>query len=138
VFVELDIATGKGTFFHVTGDILAKSGMRYEERPNYQPGASGRLHKNTHIGWTLKSDCTSGIISDVLRALPKPTKQQGINFWEPNPLTGRYDIIWTKEDGEPYGPNEERRSVFKCNEWTANHAIPTLRSQGILCDAPSS
>lgn len=138
VFVELDSANGKGTFFHVTGDIIANGGMRYEEKRGYQPGASGRLYRNTHIGWVLKRQHDSGSIGAVLRALPKPTKQQGINFWEKDPRTGRHEIIWTKENGDRYGPNEQRRPVFKCNEWTAGYAIPTLRSRGILCNAPAS
>ncbi|RJE22490.1 hypothetical protein PHISCL_05176 [Aspergillus sclerotialis] len=101
VFVETDPASGQGTLFHVTGDIIAASGMRYEERHNYAPAESKHLHRYTQIGWVLQGDYHSGRISAILRALPGPTKQQGINFWEPNPITGRHDIIWTKEDGEP-------------------------------------
>lgn len=132
VFVETDPKSSRGKLFHVTGDVIAASGMRYEERDNYAPAESRHLHRYTQIGWVLQDDYYSGRISAILRALPRPTKQQGINFWEANPVTGRHDIIWTKEDGEPYRPGEERRPIFKCNEWTNQYAIPALRNAEVL------
>ncbi|KAF2208111.1 hypothetical protein CERZMDRAFT_114826 [Cercospora zeae-maydis SCOH1-5] len=134
IFVELDRTTGEGTFFHVTGDIIAARGMRYEERDGFIPGQSGRLHQTTQLGWVLKTDFDSGRISSILRALPTPTKQQGVNFWKKSTIPGEIEIIWTKENGEPYGPNEPRRPVMKCNEWT-DLAASTLRSQGVLRSA---
>lgn len=104
VFVEVNPEASAGTLFHVTGGIIAASGMRYEERNNYDPTESGHLHRTTQIGWVLKPDYNSGRISSILRALPTPSKQQGLNFWERNPDTGKYDIIWTREDGERYAP----------------------------------
>lgn len=135
VFVEIDQSNGRGTLFHVTGDIIAASGMRYDERRNFIPGASAPLHRITQIGWILKADYDSGRISTILQTLPTPPKQQGINFWEPDPVTGRHDLIWTKENRERYGPDERRRPTFKCNEWTAQYAIPALRNAGVLRDS---
>lgn len=137
VFVELDHLSGTGTMFHVTGDIIAASGMRYEEKRAYQPSVSARLHSNTQIGWVLREDYDKGLIGSILRALPTPPKQQGLNFWERNPVTGRHDLIWTKANGNPYGPNEQRPAIFKCNEWTENGAIRILRQRGILVNQPS-
>lgn len=137
VFVELDHLDGKGTMFHVTGDIIANSGMRYEEKTDYQPGNSARLHKNTQIGWVRREHHDSGLISSTLRALPTPAKQQGLNFWEVDPVTGRHEIIWTKANGERYGPDEQRPPTMKCNEWTEYAAIRVLRQRGILVAQPS-
>ncbi|WEW60030.1 hypothetical protein PRK78_005513 [Emydomyces testavorans] len=135
IFVEANPENRQGTVFHVTGDILAASGMRYEERPNYKPEEdSVHLHSLPQIGWVLAADFHSGRISTILRALPTPTKQQGINFWETDPVTGRHEIIWTKENGDRYEPGEQRRPIFKCNEWTNLYAIPALRDAGVLRD----
>lgn len=114
--------------------MIGANGMRYEERPNFTPGASARLHRMTQIRWVRKEDYDSGKFSTVLRALLTPTKQQGIDFWERNPVTGRHDIIWTKENGERYAPGEERRPTFKCNEWVNEHAIPALRNTQVVRD----
>lgn len=132
VFVEHDPDSGKGTLHHVTGDIIAARGMRYEERRGWTPGQSANLQAITFIGYVSKADFDAGRISDVLRALPTPPKQQGLNFWERNPRTGMHDVIWTKEDGEPYAPGEPRRPIFKCNEWTAQYAIPALWNAKLL------
>jgi hypothetical protein len=132
VFVEWDPETHDGTMFHVTGDIIGASGMRYEEKTNYKASKSSHLRSYEQIGWVLPADFHSGNISNILRALPTPTKQQGINFWEVNPVTLKHEIIWTKEDGERYGPGEQRRPTFKCNEWVKLHAIPALRNSGVL------
>ncbi|EGP89001.1 uncharacterized protein MYCGRDRAFT_18838, partial [Zymoseptoria tritici IPO323] len=131
VFVETDRTNGTGTMFHVTGDIIAQSGMRYEEKENWVPGQSARLHRITPIGFVNEDDVDSDKISSVLRSLPTPTKQQGVNFWKRSSEPGAIEIIWTKEDGEPYGAGEGRRPVIKCNEWT-DLAIQTLRSRGLL------
>lgn len=101
-------------------------------RDNYAPVDFAHLHKYTQIGWDLKADYHSGRISTILRSLPTPTKQQGLNFWESNPITRVHDITWTKENGERYGPGEQRRPIFKCNEWTNLHLIPALRAAGGL------
>ncbi|KAL3474391.1 hypothetical protein BJX99DRAFT_178167 [Aspergillus californicus] len=132
IFVETNPEDDAGIMFHVTGDIIAASGMRYEERRGFTLDQSARLHKATHIGWVRKADCEFGNIGTILRALPKPTKQQGINFWEADPVTGNHEIVWTKENGELYGPGEERRPVFKCNEWTSQYAVPALRNAELL------
>ncbi|KAL5343487.1 hypothetical protein BJX70DRAFT_170580 [Aspergillus crustosus] len=132
IFVEKSRARQLGSLFHVTGDVIAASGMRYEERLDCVPTASKTLHNITEIGRVHRDDYYSGRIYRVLAALPTPTKQQGINFWEPDPVTRRHEIIWTKENGERYGPGEQRRPVFKCNEWTHEYAVPTLRNEGIL------
>ena len=135
IFVEINPQSHEGTQFHVTGKIIAASGMRYEEKENFIPGVSdgAHLHKVTQVGWISKADF-HGRVSSILRALPTPPKQQGLIFCEKDPVTGRYEIIWTKEDGERYGPDEQRRPVFKCNEWTHQYAIPALRNAGVLRD----
>lgn len=137
IYVETNQEGYEGKLFHVTGDIIAANGMIYEERENYVAEELAYLYRydDTQIGWVLKADYHLGRISSILRALPKPTKQQGINFWEKDPVTGRHEIIWTKEDGERYGPGEQRRPVFKCNEWTDQHAVPALRQAGVLRDS---
>ncbi|EEP82039.1 predicted protein [Uncinocarpus reesii 1704] len=134
VFVEANPEKLRGTLFHVTGDIIGAHGMRYEERINYCPADSIHLHVNPQIGWVLSADFHSGKISTILRSLPTPPKQQGINFWEVDPVTKRHEIIWTKENGDPYGPDEQQRPVFKCNEWTNLYAVPALRDAGVLHD----
>ncbi|PGG96867.1 hypothetical protein AJ79_09429 [Helicocarpus griseus UAMH5409] len=135
IFIETDQTTELGTLFHVTGDIIAKNGMYYEERgPNYHPNESAHLHSNPQIGWVLADDFHSGRISAILKALPTPPKQQGLNFWEMDPRGEMTPYIWTKQDGERYGPDEERPPVFKCNEWTNQYALPALRDAGVLRD----
>ncbi|EGC48879.1 conserved hypothetical protein [Histoplasma capsulatum var. duboisii H88] len=130
IFIETNPGNRKGTLFHVTGDIIAAGGMRYEEKDNYTPEVTAGLNRSVLIGWVLKADYDSGRISTILKALPTPPKQQGLNFWaEPGRMT---EMIWTKENGERYGPDEQRLPIFKCNEWTNNHAIPALREAGIL------
>ncbi|KAL4918197.1 hypothetical protein BDW62DRAFT_69353 [Aspergillus aurantiobrunneus] len=134
IFVETNPAAGQGTLFHVTGDVIAASGMRYEERTEDIPRTSAELHRYTQIGFVSKADYDSGRVSSILRALPRPTKQQGVNFWEADPVTGRNEIIWTKENGERYGSGEQRRPIFKCNEWTNLLAVPALHNEGVLRD----
>ncbi|SMR50229.1 unnamed protein product [Zymoseptoria tritici ST99CH_3D1] len=123
VFVETDRTNGTGTMFHVTGDIIAQSGMRYEEKENWAPGQSARLHRITPIGFVLEDDVDSDKISSVLRSLPTPTKQQGVNFWKRSSEPGAIEIIWTKEDGEPYGAGEGRRPCIS----DADYAPPPAK-----------
>ncbi|TKA28688.1 hypothetical protein B0A50_03015 [Salinomyces thailandicus] len=40
IFVKTDSNSGSGRLFHVTGDIISASGMRYEEKGGYTPGHS--------------------------------------------------------------------------------------------------
>ncbi|KAJ5179721.1 hypothetical protein N7492_002931 [Penicillium capsulatum] len=129
VFVETDRKNRSGALFHVTGDVIAGSGMRFDFRDGYAPGASKHFHRTTEIGWIHKADYPR--IHDILKALPKPTKQQGIDFWSKDPLK-RNKLTWTKENGDLYGPGEERRPIMKCNEWTHELAIPKLQQEGIL------
>lgn len=131
VFVELDYTTGEGTSFHVTGDIIAATGMRYEEKSHFIPGSEAALHRMTFLGYVRQADFDSSKVSAVLRALPTPTKQQGINFWKKSDVPGEIEMIWTKENGEPYETDEPRRPIVKCNEWTTD-AITELRDQEIL------
>ncbi|KAL4792460.1 hypothetical protein BDV19DRAFT_380831 [Aspergillus venezuelensis] len=117
VFIELHPTTQTGTMFHVTGDMIASSGMRYEEKEDKCLAKSEYLHAYDAIGYVRKEDYDSGRISETLKALPMPTKQQEINFWE---------------DGEMYAVGEEQRRDFKCNEWTHGLAVPALREAGVL------
>ncbi|KAJ9266340.1 hypothetical protein DTO212C5_6427 [Paecilomyces variotii] len=129
VFVEINPETLEGDLYHVTGDIIAYSGMRFEVRQNFVPGASRFFYRTTHIGWIRKADYPR--IRGILEALPRPTKQQGIDFWSHDPAR-RNKLTWTKQNGDLYGPGEQRRPIMKCNEWTHQLAIPKLRSEGIL------
>lgn len=138
IFIETDPTTGQGTLFNVTGDIIAASGMRYEVKESWMPGQDSPVHRITQLGWVRRADFDSGAVGEVLRCLPSPTRQQGINFWEVDAGTGRHELVWTKESGELYGPGEQRRPAFKCNEWTAEYAIPALRSSGILVSTTGS
>lgn len=133
IWVQHSPSTNKGPLFHVTGDVIAARGMRYEQRDEWTPGDSGPLHNLTFLGYVRREDYESGKVGKSLGELPTPSKQQGINFWEKDPVTGRHELIWTKADGEPYGPGEERRKVFKCNEWTVQ-AIERLKELGMLKD----
>jgi hypothetical protein len=132
IFVEDNPETQKGIMFHVTGDIIAASGMRFELKIGYAAWASVHLHSYPQIGWVRRADFESGRIEAMLRALPTPTRQQGLNFWGKGPSSGYHEYIWTKENGEPYGPGEQRRPIIKCNEWTHQLAIPALINAGIL------
>ncbi|KAJ5229885.1 hypothetical protein N7489_010593 [Penicillium chrysogenum] len=132
IFVEDNPISKDGIMFHVTGDIIAPSGMRFEMKEGYAAEVSAHLHSYPQIGWVRRADFKSGRIEAMLRALPTPSKQQGLNFWGKGPASGYHEYIWTKENGEPYGPGEQRRPIFKCNEWTHQLAIPALTNAGIL------
>jgi hypothetical protein len=93
IFVKTNPSQGSGTMFQVTGDVISQNGMRYEERVDYLPGSEAPLHRSTLIGVISKSDFDRGIVSKILRALPTPSKQQGLNFWEKDPQTGRHEFI---------------------------------------------
>jgi hypothetical protein len=129
IFVETDAEILEGALFHVTGDIIASSGMRFEVKENYDPGADEYFHRTTVIGWIRKADYPR--IRGILEALPTPTKQQGLDFWSNDP-DKRNKLTWTKQNGDLYGPGEQRRPIMKCNEWTHQLAIPKLRQEGIL------
>jgi hypothetical protein len=135
IFVETDQIEGSGTLFHITGDIIAPNGMYYEERgPTYNPTKSEYLHNFPQIGWILADDFNSRQISAILKALPTPPKQQGLDFWNMDLKSKMTGYIWTKKGGERYEPGEGRPPVFKCNEWTNQYAIPALRNAGVLRD----
>ena len=72
IFVQKDPKAFEGDLFHVTGDIIARSGMHFEVKENYVPGASRQFHKTTEIGWIHKAEFPK--IRGVLEALPTPTK----------------------------------------------------------------
>ncbi|KAL4948483.1 hypothetical protein BDW69DRAFT_176375 [Aspergillus filifer] len=88
--------------FHVTGDVIAASGMRYGEKEDECPATSEYLHAYNAIVFVRKSDYHSGRISEILSGLPRPTKRQGINLWEVDSVTKRHEVIWTRADGEKY------------------------------------
>ncbi|KAI1937896.1 hypothetical protein LOZ52_006656 [Ophidiomyces ophidiicola] len=132
IFVQLYPDENMGPLFHVTGDIISALGMRYERRDNFFPDKTTHLHRYLQIGWARKADFDLGSFDNILQALPRPTRQQGINFWEKDPVTNRHEIIWVRQDGERYEPGEVRRPIFKCNEWVHQHAIPALRNAGVL------
>lgn len=67
--------TPDGTLFHVTGDIIGPSGMRYEEKTSYKAANSSHLRSYEQIGWVLPADFHSGNISNILAN--QPTRQQG-------------------------------------------------------------
>lgn len=56
IFIETDSELFEGTMFHVTGDIIAASGMRFEVRENYAPAESKYFYRDTTIGWIRKAD----------------------------------------------------------------------------------
>jgi hypothetical protein len=70
-------------------------------------------------------------VKEILEALPRPTKQQGLDFWSKDPAQ-RNKMTWTKQNGDIYAPDEPRRPIVKCNEWTHQLAIPKLQDEGIL------
>ncbi|CAG8093299.1 unnamed protein product [Penicillium salamii] len=129
VFVETDAGTLQGVLLQVTGDIIASSGMRFEVKENFVPAAEKYFHRTTEVGRICKSDFPR--IRGILEALPTPTKQQGLDFWSLD-SNKRNKLTWTKQNGDLYGPGEQRRPIMKCNEWTHQLAIPTLQREGIL------
>ncbi|KAJ5767629.1 hypothetical protein N7533_000212 [Penicillium manginii] len=129
IFVETDPESQRGELFNVTGDIIANSGMRFEVKESYVPGADRYFHRTTQIGWIHKTDYP--IVKEILEALPRPTKQQGLDFWSKDPAQ-RNKMTWTKQNGDIYAPDEPRRPIVKCNEWTHQLAIPKLQDEGIL------
>lgn len=104
--------------------------MWFEVKDNYSPGADRGFYKTTVIGWVRKADYPR--IKGILEALPTPTKQQGIDFWSKGDPGKWNKLVWTKENGDLYGPGEQRRPVMKCNEWTHQIAIPELQDKGTL------
>ncbi|KAJ5158732.1 Transcription factor [Penicillium coprophilum] len=100
----------QGVFFNVTGDIIAQSGMRFEVKDDYIPTTAEYFYRTTEIGWIRKADFPR--IRDILEALPRPTKQQGLDFWSMDPAK-RNKLTWTKQNGELYGPGEQRRPIIK-------------------------
>lgn len=129
IFVEKISENHQGDMIQVTGDIIAGSGMRFEVKDDYVPAATQHFHRTIEIGWIYKADLQR--LKDVLKALPTPTKQQGLDFWSKDPAK-RNKLTWTKQNGDLYGPDEQRRPIMKCNEWTHQLAIPKLRHDGIL------
>lgn len=109
--------------------------MRFEERKDIAPALSAQFHDEIQIGYVARADFDTGKIGDVLRALPTPTKQQGIAFWNPSDPPGQIKLSSfgqkRMESLMRLMKKEERRPIFKCNEWT-ERAIATLRGQGIL------
>ncbi|KAF2220391.1 hypothetical protein BDZ85DRAFT_180444, partial [Elsinoe ampelina] len=132
IFVEENSETLDGTMFHVTGDVISSKGMYYQERWTTNPRNDRFFHRLTPLGWVDKTDYDSGRIGEVLKALPTPPKQQGLDFWAKKEEGQPTPMIWTKENGEPYAPGEERRPVFKCNEWLSQCALPALREAGLI------
>lgn len=129
IFIEKDTKTSSGDLFQVTGDVIAASGMRFDVKENYRPTEDGYFHRMEQVGCIHKADFPR--VRAILEALPTPPKQQGIDFWSKGSPTWN-QIVWTKENGDLYGPGEQRRPIMKCNEWTHQLAIPKLQMEGIL------
>ncbi|KAJ5688499.1 hypothetical protein N7462_002891 [Penicillium macrosclerotiorum] len=127
IFVETNQQTGEGKLYHVTGDIISKFGMKFAVKDNHIPHRSARFFGITEIGTIPESSL--GRVYGILDTVPKPTKQQGLDFW--NKYEGDTPYIWVREDGERYGPTEQRRPIRKCNEWTKD-AKKKLVDTGIL------
>ncbi|KAL4968556.1 uncharacterized protein BDV14DRAFT_167302 [Aspergillus stella-maris] len=90
IFIELNPTTQSGTMVHVTGDVIAASG--YEEKEDECPAPSEYLHAYNAFGFVSKEDYHSGRISEILSGLPRPNKQQGINFWEVDPVASLFGL----------------------------------------------
>ncbi|KAJ5240217.1 hypothetical protein N7468_004836 [Penicillium chermesinum] len=91
IFVERDPEIGLGDLFNVTGDIIARAGMRFEVKEDYVPGADRYFHRTEQVGWIHKADYPR--ITRILEALPTPTKQQGLDFWSKDPAKRNISLL---------------------------------------------
>lgn len=102
IFVETDPEILEGDLFNVTSDVIASSGMRFEVKESYVPSTETYFYRTTEIGWIHKADYSR--VNDILEALPRPNKQQGIDFRSKDPAQ-RNKLTWTKQNGDFFGPD---------------------------------
>ncbi|KAL2005974.1 hypothetical protein VTN00DRAFT_9628 [Thermoascus crustaceus] len=125
IFVETQ-EDGSGYLHHVTGDITSSGGMRYEKKFRDQPEESATFYSKTELGVTDASTYPNSF-DEVLRKVPPPSQQKAFNV-----KTMRTEPFKTKNPLTFYEPNEPRRPLIKCTEWTEHQAIPALKSAGLI------
>ncbi|KAL2140464.1 hypothetical protein VTI28DRAFT_3782 [Corynascus sepedonium] len=87
---------------------------------------SKTLHSSELLGWTDAANFKNKF-DQVLKACPPPPQQKAFNT-----KTMKNELFKTKSPLTFYGPNEKRRPLKKCTEWTEEQAIPALRVAGLI------
>ncbi|KAF5240673.1 hypothetical protein FAUST_4199 [Fusarium austroamericanum] len=129
IFVEQE-DDGSGTVYHVVGDVTSRQGMGYESKKAENPEELETFHSRELLGYTHSSQ-HPGIWDSVLSALPTPPQQKASNPKKQGKVepfkekVGDYEYVF-------YGPDEERKPLWKCTEWVERYAIPVLWQRGLL------
>ncbi|KAK6540161.1 hypothetical protein TWF694_008982 [Orbilia ellipsospora] len=121
IFVETG-TDGSGVIHNVAGDMVA--GMKYETENSPKPEDSITYHAKYFLG-TVSTSGYPANIDGVLEGVPAPTPQKSFNL--ATMATEQH-----KSPGVFYAPGEPRPPLYKCTEWTINHAIPALIEAGVL------
>lgn len=113
-----------GIKHHVTGDLV--SGMRYEGVPYHHPSNSKtKPHAIEYLGYTdATTDAWKAFLS---KNVPAPPSQKAFNT-----KTMKTEPFKTKTPLTFYAAGEPRKPLWKCTEWTINHAIPALKKGGLI------
>ncbi|KAF3928408.1 hypothetical protein AA313_de0205094 [Arthrobotrys entomopaga] len=122
IFVETGSTDGSGVIHNVAGDLVA--GMRYEIENSPKPEDSANYHAKFLLG-TVDVSGYPASVNGVLEKIPAPGPQKSFNL-----ITMRTEQH--KSPGVFYAEGETRSPLYKCTEWTINHAIPALRDAGVL------
>lgn len=126
IFVESNPHDGSGFKFHVTGDVTSANGMQYQSIDYHDPKSSKTLFASEQLGWTDAANFKSRFDA-VLKACPPPPQQKAFNT-----KTMKTEPFKTKSPLTFYAPNEARKPLKKCTEWTEQQAIPALRAAGLI------
>lgn len=121
VFVETQ-ANGSGFVHHVIGDLV--KGMEYQRRRGDRPEESETFYRKDFLG-TIAIEGYPQSVDGLCKELPTPPPQKAFNS-----RTMRTEPI--KPNGAFYELDEPRAKLFKCTEWTEEHAIPALRQANVL------
>lgn len=106
--------------------------MTYESTNSENPVSSRSFHSQELLGYT-HADLHPAQWNSVLSALPTPPQQKASNPQK----HGRVEPFKEKISDYQYvfyEPEDERRPLWKCTEWTELYAIPTLREYGLIRD----
>lgn len=122
IWVETD-AGKTDVKHHVTGDIVA--GMTYQGVAYHHPSNSKtKPHAIECIGYAEKS---TKEWKTFLNGVPAPPAQKALNV-----KTMKTEPFKTKNPLTFYQPEEARKPLWKCTEWTNIYAIPALKKAGYV------
>lgn len=125
IFVKSE-ADGSGTLHNVTGDIGSRRGMQYVSVFRGPPQNAQSFDSMERLGVT-DSITHPELWEALLSSIPKPPQQKAFNTW-----TRRFEPFKTLEPLTFYEPEEPKKPLVKCMEWTLDEAITKLRSSGLL------